>query len=95
VTEREKAQAARVIDRALAAGAPWREIYFDVLTPAHGEIGARWEAGDLDVAAEHLISAAPSNAPAAAVAVSGPPSRRRRAAFRRAAPQPRSRLLWS
>lgn len=45
-----------VIEAALAAGAELEEIYLDVLAPAMGAIGDRWERGELDVSLEHRAS---------------------------------------
>ena len=45
-----------VIEAALAAGAELEEIYLDVLSPAMGAIGDRWERGELDVSLEHRAS---------------------------------------
>ncbi len=42
-----------VIEAALAAGAELEEIYLDVLAPAMGAIGDRWERGELDISLEH------------------------------------------
>jgi excisionase family DNA binding protein len=42
-----------VVEAALAAGADLDEIYLDVITPAMRSIGARWHAGELDIAVEH------------------------------------------
>lgn len=42
-----------VVEAALAAGADLDEIYLDVITPAMRSIGARWAAGELDIAVEH------------------------------------------
>lgn len=42
-----------VVEAALAAGCELEEIYLDVLSPAMGMIGARWEAGELDISVEH------------------------------------------
>ncbi len=42
-----------VIEAALSAGAELDEVYLDVLTPAMVGIGAKWEAGEIDVAIEH------------------------------------------
>jgi excisionase family DNA binding protein len=46
-----------VVEAALAAGHTPTFIYAEVLAPAMVEIGRRWEAGDVDVADEHLASA--------------------------------------
>lgn len=45
-----------VVEAALAAGAELEEIYLDVLAPAMGAIGDRWERGELDVSLEHRAS---------------------------------------
>ena len=45
-----------VIEAALAAGTELEDVYLDVITPAMRSIGARWEAGDLDIAVEHRAS---------------------------------------
>jgi len=42
-----------VIEAALAAGAEIDEVYLDIISPAMRSIGARWEAGELDVSVEH------------------------------------------
>ncbi|MEY4174665.1 MAG: hypothetical protein RI900_1830 [Actinomycetota bacterium] len=42
-----------VVEAALAAGAELDSIYLDVLSPAMASIGARWRAGELDIAIEH------------------------------------------
>jgi excisionase family DNA binding protein len=42
-----------VIEAALAAGTELDQIYLEVLTPALVGIGAKWEAGQIDVAVEH------------------------------------------
>jgi MerR family transcriptional regulator, light-induced transcriptional regulator len=42
-----------VVEAALAAGAELEEIYLDVLAPAMGMIGSRWERGELDISIEH------------------------------------------
>jgi excisionase family DNA binding protein len=51
-TKRRAPWAAR-LESALAAGADLDEIYLDVITPAMRSIGARWHAGELDIAVEH------------------------------------------
>ena len=48
---------ARVVDKALADGMTWREMYLQVFSPALKRVGDMWERGELTVAAEHLISA--------------------------------------
>jgi excisionase family DNA binding protein len=45
-----------VVEAALAAGTELDEIYLDVIAPAMRNIGARWEAGELDIAVEHRAS---------------------------------------
>src|SRR3954452_19532253 len=52
----DEAGARSVIEQALAAGADVRSIYVEVLQPALYEIGDRWAAGRLSVAAEHHAS---------------------------------------
>mgnify|MGYP006276431777 CR=1 FL=1 len=42
-----------VVESAMAAGAEVDEVYLDVIAPAMQRIGARWAAGELDVAVEH------------------------------------------
>lgn len=42
-----------VVEAALAAGTELDEIYLDILAPALVGIGARWEAGQIDIAVEH------------------------------------------
>jgi excisionase family DNA binding protein len=42
-----------VVEAALAAGAELEDIYLDVLAPAMGAIGDRWERGELDISLEH------------------------------------------
>lgn len=48
---------AHVVDKALADGLTWREMYLQVFAPALNQVGEMWERGELTVAAEHLISA--------------------------------------
>jgi methanogenic corrinoid protein MtbC1 len=55
LTLREE-DAAQVVDRALARGATWKQLYLSAFVPALIEVGARWERGELPVAAEHLIT---------------------------------------
>jgi excisionase family DNA binding protein len=45
-----------VVEAALAAGAELDEVYLDIIAPAMVSIGRRWEAGEVDVAAEHRAS---------------------------------------
>jgi excisionase family DNA binding protein len=42
-----------VIEMALASGAELDAVYIDIISPAMQSIGARWAAGELDVAVEH------------------------------------------
>lgn len=42
-----------VIESAMASGADVRSAYLDLLSPAMVNIGARWAAGELDIAVEH------------------------------------------
>ncbi len=46
----------RVIERALVEGVPWRDLYLQVFVPTLEKVGNLWEAGELTVANEHLIS---------------------------------------
>ena len=46
-----------VLDSTLAAGHDLESIYSKVMAPALESIGARWEAGELDIAAEHQATA--------------------------------------
>src|SRR3954454_17181457 len=52
----DEAGARSAVHEALAAGADVRSIYVEVLQPALYEIGDRWAAGRLSVAAEHHAS---------------------------------------
>jgi excisionase family DNA binding protein len=45
-----------VVEAAQAGGADLEEVYLDIVAPAMVSIGRRWEAGELDVAAEHRAS---------------------------------------
>ncbi len=45
-----------VVEAALAAGADLDGLYLDVISPAMVSIGARWAAGELDIAVEHAAS---------------------------------------
>jgi methanogenic corrinoid protein MtbC1 len=54
--EHDEAGARAVIDQALAAGAPVRALYLEVLQPALYEVGERWADGRLSVAGEHHAS---------------------------------------
>jgi methanogenic corrinoid protein MtbC1 len=54
LTLREE-EAVRVVDRALAAGIPWEDLYLQVFTPALLRVGELWERGELSVAVEHLV----------------------------------------
>lgn len=51
------ADAARVVQAALAGGATGVEIFTRVLTPAMYRIGERWELAEITVADEHLATA--------------------------------------
>ncbi|MFK7917789.1 MAG: B12-binding domain-containing protein [Ilumatobacter sp.] len=42
-----------VIESAMASGADVRSVYLDMLSPAMVHIGARWAAGEFDIAVEH------------------------------------------
>lgn len=42
-----------VVEAAMASGADVRSVYLDMLTPAMVGIGARWAAGEFDIAVEH------------------------------------------
>ena len=55
LTLREE-DAAAVVERGLAAGLRWTDLYLDVFTPALEEVGGRWERGKLGVDAEHIIT---------------------------------------
>lgn len=46
-----------VLESSLAAGHDLESIYSKVMAPALESIGARWEAGELDIAAEHQATA--------------------------------------
>jgi excisionase family DNA binding protein len=46
-----------VVEAALASGAELDEVHLEVLTPALVGIGARWEAGEIDIAVEHRAAA--------------------------------------
>ncbi len=46
-----------VLESTLAAGHDLESIYSKVMAPALESIGARWEAGELDIAAEHQATA--------------------------------------
>src|SRR5687767_1046800 len=48
--------AERVVREALEAGLTARAIYDDVIAVAMREIGAKWEAGEITVADEHLAT---------------------------------------
>ena len=50
-------EAERVIREAVDAGLPKQTIYDDVIAVAMHRIGARWEAGELSIAEEHLATA--------------------------------------
>lgn len=45
-----------VIEAAMAAGTELEDIYLEVIAPAMRNIGARWDAGELDIAIEHRAS---------------------------------------
>lgn len=45
-----------VVEAALAAGADLDGLYLEVISPAMVSIGARWAAGELDIAVEHAAS---------------------------------------
>lgn len=45
-----------IVEAALAAGADLDGLYTDVVSPAMVSIGARWEAGELEIAVEHAAS---------------------------------------
>lgn len=45
-----------VLEASMAAGASVADVYVTMLTPALRSIGARWEAGEIDVAVEHRAS---------------------------------------
>jgi MerR family transcriptional regulator, light-induced transcriptional regulator len=51
-----------VLDDAVTAGMPTREIYLDVLQPALYEVGRRWSYAQISVAQEHLATAATQSA---------------------------------
>ncbi len=48
--------ATRVVDRALASGLEWKALYLHVFVPTLVRVGDMWEAGELPVASEHLIT---------------------------------------
>src|SRR5918998_1648825 len=50
--------ARRVLDDALDAGVPARDLYLGVLQPALYEIGERWSRAEISIAQEHLATAA-------------------------------------
>jgi methanogenic corrinoid protein MtbC1 len=50
--------ARRVVEDALDAGVPARELYLGVLQPALYEVGLRWSRAEISVAQEHLATAA-------------------------------------
>jgi len=54
---RDSARARRVVDEALAAGAPVPDVYLGVLEPSLREVGHRWAMGALNVAEEHYATA--------------------------------------
>src|SRR4051795_10612106 len=54
---RDSARSRRVVEEALAAGAPVPDLYLDVLEPALREVGHRWAMGALNVAEEHYATA--------------------------------------
>jgi len=45
-----------VIESAMASGADVRSVYLELLSPAMVHIGARWAAGELDIAVEHTAT---------------------------------------
>jgi excisionase family DNA binding protein len=45
-----------VLEAAMAGGMSVDAVYLEVLTPALKSIGARWEAGEIDIAIEHRAS---------------------------------------
>ena len=47
----------QLLNNARASGAGCDELYFDLLCPALTSIGAKWAAGDLSVADEHVATA--------------------------------------
>src|SRR4051795_760157 len=53
---RDSARSRRVVEEALAAGAPVPDLYLDVLEPALREVGHRWAMGSLNVAEEHYAT---------------------------------------
>ena len=54
---RDSARARRVVEEALATGAPVPDVYLGVLEPALREVGHRWAMGALNVAEEHYATA--------------------------------------
>jgi excisionase family DNA binding protein len=42
-----------VVEAAMASGSDLRSVYLEMLTPAMVSIGARWAAGEFDIAVEH------------------------------------------
>lgn len=49
--------ARRVVDAALEAGLPPRDVYLHVLQPALYEVGDRWARAEISIAQEHLVTA--------------------------------------
>lgn len=45
-----------VVESAMTSGADARSVYLDMLVPALVNIGARWAAGEIDIAVEHQAS---------------------------------------
>lgn len=54
--EGDEAGAWGVVEGALASGSAPAEIYTDLIVPALTSVGARWHAGELSIAEEHLAT---------------------------------------
>ena len=46
-----------VLKRAIDSGADVERVYLEILSPTLADIGARWAAGEIDIAVEHQASA--------------------------------------
>jgi len=56
----DEAAAWSIVERALVAGSPARDIHLELLVPVLGDIGDAWASGELDVADEHRASSVAS-----------------------------------
>ncbi|MPZ71758.1 MAG: helix-turn-helix domain-containing protein [Nitriliruptorales bacterium] len=56
LTDGRAVEAAQLVRKVIADGAPAGQVYLDLLTPTLHRIGDGWEAGILSVAAEHRAS---------------------------------------